>query len=80
MSAFALRVKRKMRPGALLGVVLRVRMGHPSCYRLAERDPGQNASLAVDLSSSRHGVIHAHVQGDRLLSGCVLSLFIVPAV
>lgn len=52
-------------------------MGHPFSCRLADRDPVQNISQGVDLSSSRPGVIHVHVRGDRLLSGCFLSVFIV---
>lgn len=37
----------------------------------------QNVSRVVDLSSPRPDVIHVSVRGDRLLSGCFLSLFIV---
>lgn len=58
-------------PKTQRGVMLGVRMG------LADRDPVQNISQGVDLSSSRPDVIHVHVRGDRLLSGCFLSVFIV---
>lgn len=52
-------------------------MGHPFSCRLADRDPVQNVSRRVDLSSSRLDVIHVCVRGDRLISGCFLSLFIM---
>ena len=51
-------------------------MGHTFSCSLADRDPVQNVSRGVDLSSSRPDVIHVCARGDRLLSGCFLSLFI----